>query len=203
MEALAAMFAFIHLLKMDKSHWRWFSVYLIIIFAQEITWFFNLELLGFTKKEYYTFFGIPFQYLFFFWLFAYKSLKNKMLYVITSLIYIATYLPVELLYKKQDIAYSLNLTTGTLLLVLLTILEFLKQIRNDDILKFRKNKMFYITVGVVLFYIGTYPFWTFYNTLAKKPYLQIWNAYYLYFLISNCIMYLLFTMSFIWGKIRF
>ncbi len=82
--------------------------------------------------------------------------------------------------------------------MILVFLEFKKQIQNDDILAFPENKMFYINIGIMLFYVGTLPFFSLYHLLLKEP--EIWNIYYLYFLISNCIMYLLFTASFIWGK---
>jgi len=195
-----ALIAFVFFIRNNKSYWRWFSFYLIFIFIQEVVWTYNPELLGFKKQVYYAFCGIPIQYLFLFWLFAFKSLKNSLLYSLFSIIYIASYLPIELFYKKLDIVYSLNLTIGTLLIAFLAVLEFIKQIRSDDILKFKENKMFYITIGVILFYIGTYPFWVFYDVLSQEPYLEVWNIYYLYFLISNCIMYLLFLASFIWGK---
>ena len=62
----------------------------------------------------------------------------------------------------------------------------------------QRNKMFYINIGIMLFYVGTLPFFGLYNLIVKEP--EIWNIYYLYFLLSNCLMYLLFTASFIWGK---
>ena len=79
-------------------------------------------------------------------------------------------------------------------------MEFFKQIKNDDILEFSKNKMFYINIGLVLFYVGTLPFFGLYKLLIKE--IEIWNGYYLYFMVSNCIMYLLFAASFIWGKVK-
>jgi len=113
-----------------------------------------------------------------------------------------TYLPVELYFGKIDLVYSINLTVGTILLTFLVVLEFIKQIQNDNILKFKQNKMFYINIGVILFYIGTYPFFAFENVISQAPYIDMWNAYYMYFLVSNYIMYLMFAASFIWGKHR-
>jgi len=198
-EILTALVALAYLFKLKNSYWKWFSVYLIFIGVQELFWYFNTSLIS-LKQEYYVYFGIPIQYLFLFWLYASKSLKNKKLFLICLIIYLLTYLPLEIYLKKINVVYSINLTVGTLLLTLLIILEFKKQILNDDILKFRENKMFYINIGLILFYIGTYPFIAFYDTLSHKPYIAIWNIYFLYFLIANIIMYLLFIASFIWGK---
>ena len=173
-------------------------IYLIFIFIQELFWkdikfAFNIK-----KQEYYAFWGIPIQYLFFYWLYALKSLKNKKLFFVCSSIYLLTFIPLEILNQRIRVLYSINLTMGSIILIVLVVLEFLKQIKNDDILKFKENKMFYINTGVILFYVGTYPFSAFYHMLLKYP--EIWNVYYFYFLIANCIMYLLFTASFIWGK---
>lgn len=198
-EFLAALIAFFYFFKLKNTYWKWFSIYLIIIFIQECFWFFNDSGFGITKQKYYALIGIPIQYLFWYWLFALKSLKLKKLFYTCVVLYLLTYIPIELYFKELEIVYSLNLTVGTILLGMLITLEFKKQIKTDNILKFRENKMFYITIGIILFYIGTYPFFAFYKEL-KGQYIEIWNIYYLYFRISICIMYLLFLASFIWGK---
>lgn len=200
-ETLTALVGIYYLFKLKTSYWKWFSIYLVIVAIQEIFWNFQNVYSVTVKQTFYAVFGIPIQYLLLFWLYADKSLKNKKLFLACSLIYLMTYIPFKFYFKKTDVVYSINLTVGVLLLALLVVLEFKKQIKNDDILKFRANKMFYINTAVILFYIGTYPFFAFYNEL-KQDYINIWNIYYLYSLIANCIMYLLFITSFIWGKPR-
>ncbi len=199
-EFFSALVAFLYLPKLKGSYWKWFAFYLIFIFIQEFIWKFTHSILEIRKQDYYVYFGIPVQYLFFYWLYASKSLKNKKLFLITSIIYLLTYIPLEIYNQKVKTVYSINLTIGTILLTLLIVLEFMRQIKNDDILKFKENKMFYMNIGIILFYIGTYPFYSLYNEFLKAPYVHIWNMYFLYSLIANCIMYLLFTASFIWGK---
>jgi len=199
-EFFSALVSIFYFQKVKHSHWKWFAIYLIFIFIQEFFWKFTPSFIGIRKQDYYVFFGIPIQYLFFYWLYAFKSLKNRKLFIICFLVYSITYIPLEIYFKKIDVVYSLNLTVGTILLTLLIVLEFIKQIKNDDILKFKENKMFYINIGVILFYIGTYPLFAFYDFFSKGTYTNIWNIYFLYFLITNCIMYLLFIASFIWGR---
>lgn len=82
--------------------------------------------------------------------------------------------------------------------MVLVIMEYYKQINSSEILNFSRNKMFYINLGVTLFYIGTLPFWTFFNLI--KEYSELHYIYFTYFLMSGIIMYLLFSISFIWGK---
>jgi len=195
-EFISALVGLIYFLKLKDSYWKWFSGYLIFIFCQELCFYLSDSIFGIGKQTYYSFIGIPIQYFFLFWLYAYKSLVNKKIFWLFSFIYIMSLLPLY----KLDVVNSVNINIGTVLLVVLVVLEFLKQIKNDDILMFKENKMFYVSLGVVLSYVGTLPFFVFNDVLLNEEYDIIWNVYYVYFLVSNCIMYLLFAGSFIWGK---
>jgi len=200
LEFLSATIGLFYLSQNKNTVWVWFILYLIFIFIFD---FFSEEISGFLniKKQYYfAYFIIPVQFIFFYWLYALKSLKKKSIFWSFSIIYLLSFIPIELYFSKLKVVYSFNLVVGTILLMFLIFLEFIKQIKNDDILKFAKNKMFYINIGVLLFYVGTLPFFGLYNLLINE--IQIWNGYYIYFLISNCIMYLLFAASFIWGKTK-
>ena len=93
----------------------------------------------------------------------------------------------------------MSYTVGVFLLSIMVYLEFIKQIKSEDILNFQNNKMFYINIGILLFYVGTLPFFAF----DKQLYLnnnELWSNYKTFFLLSVNIMYLLFAASFIWGK---
>jgi len=197
-EFFSALVGVLYLYKLRNSYWKWFSIYLIIIFLQEYFWIVINTGFYTWNVEYYVFFGIPFQYIFLYWLYAYKSLKKKKLFILCSFVYLIT-IGIAVGFVALGQVLALSTTVGTLILTILVVLEFIKQIKNDDILKFRKNKMFYINIAMVLFYIGTYPYHVFgselYNDFSK-----IDAIYYTYFLIANCIMYLLFAASFIWGK---
>lgn len=197
-EFLAALVSFFYLFRLKNSYWKWFAVYLIVIFIQEFFWYFNISIVNISKQAYYAFLGIPIQYLFFYWLFALKSLKNKKMFIICCTLYLLSII-VEALLEKIHVVYSISINIGTIILIFLVVLEFMKQIKNDNILNFRENRMFYVNFGIILFYVATYPFIAFYKMLANQ-YVEIWNGYYLYFMISNCVMYLLFIISFLWGK---
>jgi hypothetical protein len=168
-------------------------IYLQEQFSEAILNFINIQ-----KVDYFAYFGIPMEFLFFFWLYAAKSLQNLKLFYFFILIYFLSFFPIENYFEKIKIVYSFNYCVGAFLLMILVFLEYHKQIVNDNILEFKQNKMFYINTGVLLFYIGNLPFFGLYKILINEP--TIWNNYYIYFLVSNCIMYLLFAASFIWGK---
>lgn len=197
-EFICATTAIFKFKEIKNTYWKWFTIFIIYIFIIEKFGVYLFDLFLIKKDVFFAFIGIPIQYVFFFWLYSIKSLKNKKLFFIFTSLYLLSFIPIELYFKSFDIVYSFNMTTGTFLLMILVFLEFKKQIQNDDILQFWTNKMFYINIGIMLFYVGTLPFFGLYNLLLKEP--TIWNAYYIYFLISNCLMYLFFTASFIWGK---
>lgn len=173
---------------------------LLIISVQEFIGYFFIEIFQKIQQYYFAFFGIPLQYIFFIWLYTLKSFNNKKLFCIFIFIYLISYIPLFIYGSEIKKHYSINLDIGNILLIILVVLEFLKQIKSDEILFFWKNKMFYINTGIILFYVGTYPFIAFYDQFLKKEYIFLGNLYYLYFLISNCLMYLLFSASFIFGK---
>lgn len=198
-ELLAGIVALYYFFQLKNTYWKWFSIYLIFIAIQEVV---SYSIISKNINNYYVYFGIPLQFLFLFWLYAYKSLNNKILYATSSIIYLATYFPIELYFKEKYVLNKINMTIGTSILIILVIMEFLKQIKNDDILLFKENKMFYINTGVILFYIGTYPFWGFFDIILRQENKTILTFYSFYFILSNIIMYLLFTASFIWGKHR-
>jgi hypothetical protein len=184
--------------KLKNSYWKWFVIYLCVIFLVEALSKWGLKDYPTYKIYLYDFFGIPIQFLFFYWLYANKSLNDKKLFWICVIIYLASFLPYFTLFAKSNIVYSLSYTVGNIMLMLLVFLEILKQIKSDKILLFRENFMFYINIGIMIFYIGTLPFFSFYGLILKND--NLWSNYYLFFMVANHIMYLLFISAFIWGK---
>lgn len=194
---LVPLVAVLYYPKVKNTYWKWLVFYLLFIAVQE--WFFtyNDALLNVSKKYYFAYFGIPIQFLFLFWLYAIKSLKNKTLFWVFSTLLIFTVIPIEI-YNELRTVNSLTMTVGSLLLMILVFLEFQKQITNDDIVHFKQKRMFYINLGVLLFYVGCVPFMGLYNLIKKEP--VIWNNYYIYFLVSNCLLYASYILSFVCGK---
>lgn len=200
LEILASVVGILFFKKHKDTYWVWFIFYLTFIciadyFSSEISAFLKIK-----KVSYYAYIVIPAQFIFFYWLYALKSLQNRKLFWAFILLYSISFVPVEIYFSKLNVVYSFNYTVGTLLLMILVFLEFKKQILTDDILEFYRNKMFYINVGVLLFYVGNLPFFGLYNLLLKE--IEIWNIYYIYYLVSNCVMYLLFATSFLWTKVK-
>lgn len=193
-----AIVALFHLPQLKNSHWKWLTFYCCAVFLMEAFAKWVLKHHPSSISRYYDFFVIPVEFLFFYWLYAIKSLNRPKLFWIIVGIFCLSFLPYFTIIHKPGMMLSMSYTVGTVLLMLLVILEILKQIKSEKILLFHTNYMFYINIGIVLFYVGTMPFFSFYNLLLSEP--GLWSAYYTFFLVANNLMYLLFTAAFIWGK---
>jgi len=196
-EGLTAVIAIFYYNREKKQQWKFFVFYLVFIFLCEAFGRWG-NFIYFSKAQYYNYFVMPCQFIFFYWLYAAKSLQQPKLFYILSLLYLLSFIPNEIFFSGNKIVFAFNYTFGCLILMLLVVMEYYKQINSHDILNFSKNRMFYINLGITLFYIGTLPFFALYSPLRK--YLEIWNIYFDYFLISGIVMYILFSISLIWGR---
>lgn len=196
-EIVAAIIGIIKFNKFKNSYWKWFIYYLVFIAVSELLCEFVLCYFQNFKTYYYDFFIIPIEFLFLYWLYSYKSLSNKKLFWVSSVLYLLSLLP-YFVFEGKSVINSFNYIIGTFLLSIMIILEFNKQMKTDDILKFKENMMFYINTGVGLFYVGTLPFFAFHSLLWKD--IVIWNNYYIFFMMTNILMYTLFSIALLWGK---
>jgi hypothetical protein len=195
-ETIAALVGIVYFKKLKNSYWKWFVFYLVFIAVESVILkFFVFDIVVFL----YDFLIVPIEFFFFYWLYAIKSLQNKKMFWTCVLLFLVTYIQ-HFFYKNQlKTINEITYIVGCMLLFVLVLFEFIKQIKSDDILLFKQNKMFYINVGVVLLYIGSLPLFAFkmYLYEFKK---EIYICYAYYFYSSNILMYLLFAASFIWGK---
>lgn len=198
-EGICAITGLLYYNQLKNTFWKWFVWYCCLILASELFSKFGLVYYPNYREVYFEYFGIPIQFLFLFWLFAKKSLQSKHLFIASLIVYFLSFIPHFFSQYQIKVVNSLNYTTGCFLLLIITIFEFKNQIRSEEILNFKSNKMFYINIGVILFYVGTLPFFAFYKTLYLNHEV-VWDYYKTFFLCSVNLMYLLFAASFIWGK---
>ena len=196
-EFIAAAVAIFKFKKFRNSYWKWFSYYLIFIFFAETVSKFILCYFTDFRSYFYDFIVIPVEFIFLYWLYSYKSLDNKKLFWICCTIYLLSLLP-YFVFGGSSVVNHFNYIIGTFLLSIMIILEFNKQIKTEDILRFRENMMFYVNAGAFLFYVGTLPLFAF-NSLLWKDQVIFYN-YFTLFLITGILMYLLFSIALLWGK---
>ncbi|MDN4013784.1 hypothetical protein QX233_15020 [Chryseobacterium gambrini] len=196
-EGIAALISILYYSRIKNQYWKYFSYYLILMFLCEAIGKWGENFIDYSKPNFYNYFVIPVEFIFFYWIYAAKSFgKPKLFYVISALYLIS--LIFGDIFSTKKIIMSFSYTFGCLILMGLVIMEYYKQINSSNILNFSRNPMFYINLGVTLFYIGTLPFWTFFAYIIV--YREIYHIYFSYFLLSGIVMYLLFSISFIWGK---
>ncbi|UZT96879.1 hypothetical protein ODZ84_16880 [Chryseobacterium fluminis] len=196
-EGLAAVVSLLCYNRIKNQYWRYFSYYLVLMFLCELFGKWGDNIVDYNKPAFYNYFVIPIEFIFFYWLYAAKSFGKPKLFCMISALYLLSFIPNEILMTKK-IIFSFNYTFGCLILMGLVVMEYYKQINSSNILNFNKNPMFYINLGVTLFYIGTLPFWAFFAYI--RVYREIYHIYFSYFLGSGIVMYLLFSISFIWGR---
>jgi len=196
-EVAAAVIGVIKFKKFRNTHWKWFIYFLLFIACTELFSYFVLCNYIKVRTYFYDFFVIPMEFLFLFWLYSYKSLGKKKLFWISAVIYILSLFP-YFTFGKFTLINSLNYIVGTFLLSIMIILEYDKQIKSDAILKFKENMMFYINAAVGIFFVGTLPFFAFHSLIWKDA--MIWNNYYIFFMLTNILMYTLFSIALLWGK---
>jgi hypothetical protein len=204
LELLASLTGFIFWKKIKDTHWRWFPVYLGIIFLTEIVGEYFLFVRGdlSTNIAVYSYFGIPLQFFFFYWLFhqELKKTKKSVWPLVSAAIYLIS-LVADLAYISSIKFYfeSFSYIIGCIFLLVLLFIYFTRFTKSDEIINYRTSMMFWISLGLMLFYIGTIPFFAF----RKVLYVEHKELFYVYWYVQfglNYLMYLFFTISFIWGK---
>ncbi|NJM80357.1 MAG: hypothetical protein HC854_13430 [Flavobacterium sp.] len=113
LEILASLIAILYYKCLKHTYWKWFTIYLIIVFLLDVTIAKDILELPIKKQIIYAYVVIPIQFIFFFWLYAYKSLKRKELFWIFLSAYILSFIPVELYFAKLKVIFSFNYTIGS------------------------------------------------------------------------------------------
>lgn len=199
-EIAACITGFVYFKKLRGFYWKWLPFYLLFIVLVEFTgrYLSAMNLISYNILM-YKFIGMPLQFLFFYFIFykhEYFKHTRKWI-VIGAAIYLASiFFESIFLTTKSYWFNSFSYSTGNIILLILLIVFFLKFIQTDAILNFTKNLMFWFCLGLLIYYLGSLPFWALRNVLVEK-YRTVFENYYMVSLILSYCMYL----SFITGII--
>lgn len=199
-EAVAAIAGFITWHKWKHSYLKWFPVYLGFIAAIESA----NRLIGYNNNAAVS--GLvrniaAIVEMLFISAFFYRLLPKRLkkIPVAGIVIFLLSWVTEKTVMSGNDYFFqSLSYTTGNLFILIYLVIFFTELAGSEDILQFKKLTVFWIALGMLIFYLGTFPFYGLYNELSKDMHLFVpvaWTA-----TILNHIMYLLFTIGFIWGK---
>jgi hypothetical protein len=203
-EILACITGFVYWRKLRSSYWKYFPLYLGIIVVCEMAGkYLNYTGHNSLKVGLYNFFVIPLEIFFFVSIFykEFEKLSVRWLPIAAACIYFVCWLADMFIISKYPNwwFHSFSYTVGILLMLVL-ILTFLYILATgNDILFIKSNIMFWVCLGLFVFYFCSLPFFGVGNYLFahyKNIYIGYAHATY----ILNFIMYSLFTIAFIWGK---
>lgn len=203
--ACAASFAAMPVLK--KNYWKWMPFYLLAIVVGELLGYYlaYTPVLNAYNPMLFNYLLCPLQVIFLNWLLSkniadYDKVKSSwVLYGI--LLYILCWLADCFLIPDTSLWVStFSFSVGMLLILFSIIVFFYCYINSNDIVFFKTDRIFWICLGLFLYYVAALPFEGLRNTLLKQP--QLFMICWYIDMGLACMMYLLFTISFIWAKRR-
>ena len=205
-ELLAATVGFFYLKELRNGYWKFFPVYLAIVFLIEVTGEYTGYVLHAVQFNIalYRYFGIPFQYLFFCWLFwkYFQQTDVAKWPLVGAAVYLVCCI-VDIIHPIGTKAafYSFSYMVGSIVLLALVLLFLFKFMRSEEILFYRRSRMFWVATGLLVFYLLSLPLYGLWNTLVYD-YPEVFNQYWMVTMVLDALMYLFFTFAFIWGKPR-
>lgn len=203
-EGISCITGFIYFKKLKNTFWVYFPFYLLTIVCAEITGVYLIKDNA-VNDIFYTWFVMPVEFIFFIWLYYqyFKQSRYKKIPFIGGVLYLLGCLFSLVLLRHNSNYWQLPVSymTGIIVLLCLNILFFAHLFMGDNILSFRGNTMFWVSIGLLVFYLVSSPFFILRTTLYRQYREIFWLYYYIQFAV-NILMYILFSIAFIWGKHR-
>lgn len=180
--------------KEKGNYWYVFPIFLVILGS--------LDFIGtFSKNNinYYSYFVIPFQILFYIWLFSKEKSIPKWLPIVGVVVYLFSFIGQTYLFNNTTTFSSLSYIIGNFVLLILILRYLYSLSTSEKILYFTKEKMFWVSVGLLVFWLGSLPYFGLYNYL-RLNYFSILISYTWLVVILDYLMYSLFICGFIWAR---
>lgn len=197
-ELIAAIIGSVFYFKYKRSLLKYFLIYL---------WFIvGIEYLAFIMREYRivdynawlfnTFYGLSFTFLLkLYHSVLYNSTKKKIVlyFIVTYIILFVINSFYENYITQHQIIHFIG---GSCFLVIAIIFYFIQILGSEKVLSIKKNLLFWISIGLLILYIGYIPFRLTINYYADiDSYSPLFSILYLLILICN----LFFITGFIWA----
>lgn len=187
--------------KWNHTYLKWFVIYLCIVTCAVAGGNILVHYKLFEPFKTLNQFVVAFEILFIAWFFyqTASSQKQKKIIIAGSVLYLLSFV-LELTMIKSNVYYfqSLSYTVGNLAVLVYIIIFFYELANSNRILNFYRQSTFWIALGMLLFYLGTFPFYGLYNELIKN--LNVFEPMAWVSTTLNYFMYIFFSIALLWGK---
>ena len=196
--------------KLDKgSLFRYFAYYLMAILILDcylsnylLDYFESTEDKKFYSSKMTNFIQIPLQFIFFSW-FYFKRLENKSVWIKFGAAIYIIFLIIEGSIRglNDDIRFfTYSYQIGSFGLMVLTLFYFYELIKSERILTFYNERFFYVSTGILLFYLISLPLHVYFDVFYNSENTLLKTLHTNLAIPLNITMYSLFAASYIWGK---
>lgn len=183
-----------------------FVLYLLFIVIGELLgWYFRKQKLTGDNMILYNYFVIPVEFLFSYW-FLYSYMPSKMTQKIciafSAISILSRVFELKFLKDERLFFSSLSYVISSLLLLILILFFLWQFIKSDKLLHYDRHFDFWVTIALLIYYLGCFPLWTFYNYLyntSKESFYVYWQIQ----MYLNMLMYLLFATALLWTNIKY
>lgn len=199
-EFTAAAAGILNWQKVKGTYWKWFVIYLVFIFLSELAGeiLFHIKAFQELHRAWYVIIVIPVEFIIFQWLFYRSRVLSKPLlsFLILSTLFILIYF-IELIVSKRMWIPSIGYSLGAFSLLFVCISYLGKLVQSEALLHFKSELLFWISAGLLVFYIGSMPFYA----LPQSFVIQVKDILNTYGFIPNLMstfMYILFALGLRW-----
>ncbi len=196
---IAALVGWLNRSKLSGTPWRTFPLYLLVISSLD---FIGGRIPTAMNVAYYTYFVNVIEGLYFPVLFYQlaRLTQHKTLLKVLITAQVVSFLVFGLWFYEDSgltgIIYSNN---NLILIFAVVILYYIELFQSEDLLKFTEDLRFWVSSGLIIYYLFTFPYWSF-RFLMLDPQFRFGNLFFYAFLGLDYLMYLLFSIGFLCMK---
>ncbi len=201
-ELIAAIVGVLHWKKYRHEIWRNFTFFLVAIVICEAIGIYSIVRNYREFNSLFYHFVVLFEFSFYFWLFfKLQALwkQKKIILFLFGLYFVSWIFELISLYTKDIRFYSDSYTFGNLLLLVCIISYFLRILATEQILGYKQDMLFWVSLGLLIYFLGSFPFYGLHDLLWSK-YTSIFLYYRRFVTFLDILMYAMFSIGFIWGK---
>jgi hypothetical protein len=197
-ELIAALAWIYHYRRLRERRFKFLAIYLCIIVGIEIV---NLLLQSAFTAGMVDYFNIPLGLIFFIcFLLPGPPKRERLIAAVFIALYMACFIAERLHLLLPPVNFdSLSYGVGNLLLIVALVMAIIKIFRGKDLEAHDQRMLFRVILGLMIFYIGSFPYENFRNYLwSNRSYWPTaWVMHYTSQVFA-CLMYLMFAYALRW-----